>query len=115
MELWIRSQDRKSLVKVNEIKFYERNGHYYIGDGFEDNYASYKSKERALEVLDEIQNKIKQRFICVVDPIYSKHSVEDLRLNLELKYPNNEFIMQPPLCELKPINTNVVIYEMPKE
>ena len=58
MELWIRSQDRKSLVKVNEIKFYERNGHYYIGDGFEDNYASYKSKERALEVLDEIQNYI---------------------------------------------------------
>ena len=58
MELWIRSQDRKRLLKINDIMFYERNGHYYIAKCYEDNLASYKSKERALEVLDEIQDLI---------------------------------------------------------
>ena len=58
MELWIRTQDRKRLLKMNDIMFYERNGHYYIAKCYEDNLASYKSKERAIEVLDEIQNYI---------------------------------------------------------
>ena len=58
MELWIRTQDRKRLLKMNDIIFYERNGHYYIAKCYEDNLASYKSKERALEVLDEIQDLI---------------------------------------------------------
>lgn len=65
MELWIRSQDKMSLIKVNKVCF-ERN----VDDeptiyGYEnyDNYERlgiYKTKERALEVLDEIQGKIAQ-------------------------------------------------------
>ena len=63
MELWIRSQKneklRQGLFKVNEIELgdYDNdmnclviNNLYCVG--------IYKTKERALEVLDEIQNYI---------------------------------------------------------
>lgn len=61
MELWIRSQDKMQLIKINEIHikvdedgfvgFWVDNKkeslRYYLG--------TYKTKERALEVLDEVQ------------------------------------------------------------
>ena len=66
MELWIRSQDKMNLVKIRQInvnyidnsqiianyqpEMYENSGEYY------ELLGAYKSKERALEVLDEIQN-----------------------------------------------------------
>lgn len=67
MELWIRSQDREDLVKVNalwildnqiwmEVPFYEN--HKKVGlsiTGHNHKLAEYSTKERALEVLDEIQ------------------------------------------------------------
>ena len=68
MELWIRSQDKSSIVKVdnlyvsvgNYICYYvekgkEVSGTYYRPSG---ELGRYETKERALEVLDEIQNKI---------------------------------------------------------
>lgn len=63
MELWIRSQSKEKLVKVNEIKYEEYKNvlmdypiaAIIINDKI---VQEYKSKERALEVLDEIQNKI---------------------------------------------------------
>ena len=63
MELWIRSQNREVFVKVKEL--------YVVGgvecDGLEDGYdienadfrfGRYKTKERALEVLSDIQHKL---------------------------------------------------------
>ena len=65
MELWIRSQDKMNLVKIKQInvnyrdsrqiianympEMYENSGEYY------ELLGTYKTKERALEVLDEIQ------------------------------------------------------------
>lgn len=71
MELWIRSQDREYLVKVNvlwimdnqiwmEVPFYDN--HKKLGLTVTSNnhrLGVYKTKERALEVLDEIQKIIK--------------------------------------------------------
>ena len=65
MDLWIRSQDRESLTKVSNVEYtYKKGdlytdvrGKHYIGTYY-DNLkilGEYKSKERALEVLDEIQ------------------------------------------------------------
>ena len=65
MDLWIRSQDRESLTKVSDVEYtYKKGdlytdvrGKHYIGTYY-DNFkilGEYKSKERALEVLDEIQ------------------------------------------------------------
>ena len=66
--MWVRSQDKMNLVKVRQIgvnyqdnkqiianytpELYENSGRYY------ELLGTYKTKERALEVLDEIQNKI---------------------------------------------------------
>ena len=90
MELWIRSQDKEKLIKVNNIEIFH---HYSYKDtqekfllpsgSFEyrkvskkDKYIKsviacndeitlgiYKSKERALEVLDEIQKILKPHLI----------------------------------------------------
>ena len=68
MNLWIRSQDKMNLVKVRQIsvnyqdnkqiianympELYENSGEYY------EILGTYKTKERAIEVLDEIRNYI---------------------------------------------------------
>ena len=68
MELWIRSQDKMNLVKVRQIsvnyqdnkqiianympELYENSGEYY------EILGTYKTKERAIEILNEIQNYI---------------------------------------------------------
>jgi hypothetical protein len=58
MELWIRSQDKRILIKVYNVFL---NANYdnkristYDGDS-NTTLGEYKTKERALEVLDEIQ------------------------------------------------------------
>jgi len=57
MELWIRSQNKGTLMKVEIlgqtdgiIKAFFPNGNVGLGN--------YETVERALEVLDEIQNKL---------------------------------------------------------
>lgn len=52
MDLWIRTQSKEGLVKVNEIWINGTNGNLIsCQDG---QLGLYKSKERALEVLDKI-------------------------------------------------------------
>lgn len=61
MELWVRSQDKESLIKVEKIELiYDclcsddiQLIHIETDKG---KIGSYSTKERALEVLDEIQN-----------------------------------------------------------
>lgn len=63
MELWIRSQSKLSLIKVNNICIRENSN---IIVSYNDNFkledyiilGTYKAKERALEVLDKIQDHI---------------------------------------------------------
>lgn len=62
MELWIRSQDRTILLKANSLAIDEQEGKYAISEYFVNGYeyqymelGQYKTKERALEILDEIQ------------------------------------------------------------
>ena len=60
MNLWIRSQNREQLSKPNKLYVKILNEERYeilSGEGF---YVlgTYKTKERALKVLDEIQDKI---------------------------------------------------------
>ena len=60
MELWVRSQDRRILQKVDNIfldaNYENKRISTYDGDSIE--LGTYKTKERALQVLNEIQNKI---------------------------------------------------------
>lgn len=62
MELWIRSQDKKLLMKSTELRYNQKKEDYSIlAYDTKGNYrllGIYKSKERALEVLDGIQKRI---------------------------------------------------------
>lgn len=67
MNLWIRSQNKIELTKVNDIKIYKASDGFQIINYSENNYVIilglYKTKERALEVLDEIdkyKNKLEK-------------------------------------------------------
>lgn len=76
MELWIRSTAKTNLIKVRFLtiikgkeiydkKIWEYKG-YTIANVFNDRYeilGTYKTKERAIEVLDEIQNFIERKDI----------------------------------------------------
>lgn len=59
MDLWIRSQDRTFLRKVNTIGIVEGRNFWSIDENLTVSFGKYKTKERALEVLDEIQERIK--------------------------------------------------------
>lgn len=103
MELWIRSQDRTTLMKVDRLDIDYSNGLYLIkSDGFVTLLANYKSEERALEVLDEIQNILK--------PI----------IKIKYEYDDSQPIMNGEwLKSLKEENKieelSTYVYEMPKE
>lgn len=68
MELWIRTQDRMNLVKINQVSLNYQNNKQIIANYIPEIYensscyyellGTYKTKERALEVLDEIQERI---------------------------------------------------------
>lgn len=61
MELWIRSQNKDNLFKINGVDITKMNDNSYeiIGYTTYDIYlGKYKTKKRALEVLDEIEERI---------------------------------------------------------
>ena len=59
--MYIRSQDRKELSEFNRLSIACLNGNYYISTPGISPYHSigdYKSKERCIEVLNELQTAI---------------------------------------------------------
>ena len=78
MELWIRSKNKKIFEKVDTIMYSNVNAeHEYMEHEY--NYRSghfiqsslntlgeYNSEERAMEIINEIQDLIKRQNICVI-------------------------------------------------
>ena len=99
MNLWIRSQDKMNLVKIRQISLNYSNKKQiianYMPDLFENSgehyelLATYETKERALEVLDEIQDRM-------LKGAFAK-KINGLGEELDL------------------ISNNLLIYQMPKE
>lgn len=58
--IWIRSQDKEILLETNLVFFEEFNGKFEIKKWFGDSLilGTYSTKEKALKVLDMIQNKL---------------------------------------------------------
>lgn len=68
--MWIRSQDRKALLNVNQVLISPSvdGSIYYINDslGEESNVLGvYSTEEKALKVLDWIQNQIEYKNVEV--------------------------------------------------
>ena len=56
--MWIRSQDKSVLTKVTGVNVCDNENGTYDIDGAYWRLGTYKTKKRALEVLDEIQGLI---------------------------------------------------------
>lgn len=79
MNLWVRSQDKMNLVKIRQISLNYRNNKQiianYMPDSFENSgeyyelLGTYKTKERAIEVLDEIQDLLQNAYVGSVNRI----------------------------------------------
>lgn len=78
MKLWIRSQDKRILQKVDNVYLNANydNRRICTNDSrdYESDLGEYKTKERALEVLDEIQNKLLKSKYDKASENYGKHS-----------------------------------------
>ena len=104
MELWIRSQDKGALIKVEILGITDGTIHSYSGNN-KIILGEYSSTERALEVLDEIQKLIQPIFITTgYDCKCKENPFDKLGFNLS---------MTPTKTEIKELSTYV--YEMPKE
>ena len=101
MELWIRSQDKKRLIKSEKlitVEFTERT-ECEIWDN-DVKLGTYKTKERALEVLDEITSILKFKQSIALD------NTVNIRETLEQNFTNEQidYVMK-----------QLHVYEMPKE
>lgn len=95
MNLWIRSQDKRKLLTTTYLSFmqFENDDCINILASAVDNspigIGRYKTEERALEILDEIQILLKGKYVVNT-------------------YKDNN-------VDIKRISGDVVIYEMPEE
>ena len=103
MELWIRTQSKQSLVKVDNVSITEQTKTRYNVDSGEWILGRYNSFERALEVLDEIQNILKPQLLVRRNDDNGKELLGALRKGVTQKLD----------MEFKELSTYV--YEMPKE
>lgn len=117
MELWIRSQDGKVLEKIDDLfiqystqkKLHTICSHrnlVYLG--------GYKTEERALQVIDEIQNKMKQQFLLKPTTMMNQKDILGGKNYFEMINDAN-MIVTDNNFEIEPINSEVIVYQMPKE
>ena len=115
MEIWIRTQDRECLMKVDRLDYDLSLGeHRIMVNGYQTLVGKYNTQARALEVLDDISSKIKNQFIVKVKGLWRPKDIERMKDSLIKDY-NGEFIMETQPLDIKPINLNLIYYEMPKE
>ena len=107
MELWIRSQDKEDLIKVNKkVSIMDYGKDCFIPILIDDlQVAEYRTKERALEVLDEMQKLIQPPTNFIV----SQHI--DFDNNGEGLIGCNILKEEPKIEKI----SDDIVYEMPKE
>ena len=111
----MRSQDKINLVKIRQISLnysnkkqiianytpesYENSGGYY------ELLGTYETKERAIEVLDEIQNILKPKYILNTSSIKPDGDF----------YEENGVIFQKYNANAKIEELSTFVYQMPKD
>lgn len=109
----MRSQDKMNLVKIRQISLNYQNNKQIIANYIPEIYensgcyyellGTYKTKERAVEVLDEI-NKL-----LIPKPIISTYNVEQAELL------NGTVFIKPMLDDIKIESYTSYVYEMPEK
>ena len=99
--MWIRTQNKEDLIKCQKISIIGPGKDVYLlVELTNDNYIElgiYKSKERAIEVLDEIQAYLENNYLSIND--MPQHN-------------NNPWI---DYCPRYITRTTKTVYQMPKE
>ena len=95
-QISVNYQDNKQIIANYMPELYENSGEYY------EILGTYKTKERAIEVLDEIQNILKPKMIV------NTYKVEQAKL-----CDGTQFI-QPMLDDIQVQNATTYVYEMPE-
>lgn len=112
MNLWIRSQNKHRLLKVENLQIiYNQEDNelpYYINSSYE-LLGSYKSEERALEVLNDIQNIVNAKTIIKFNAFVSPEHIKRVKEAI-----SKNSIIESPDYEIKEL-AGVIVYEMPKE
>ena len=105
MNLWIRSQDKECLTNISNIQYVYKNNMHGLGTYY-DNLkilGTYKTKERVLEVLNEIQELLMPKIVF-------KDEGRDYITPQGQIYKLN--IKQPISTDIQQLSTYV--YEMPE-
>lgn len=70
--MWIRSQDRKDLIKTENVSVVDRTSTFVIETDTKESIftlGEYSTEEKALKVLDMIQEEM-LKINCVTEPFY---------------------------------------------
>lgn len=105
MELWVRSQDKECLTNISNIQYVYKNNMHGLGTYY-DNLkilGTYKTKERAIEVLDEIQS--------LLQPTIEYKPIVQEEYNPAYTYKH--FVKVDDNMEIKELST--FVYQMPAE
>lgn len=113
MDLWIRSQDKEILTTAQHLDIYEASiegeEECYVIEESGTDLGSYKSYQRALEILDEIHNILKPKGILKFNTLLNNNDLAKIKEKLNDEYlvfnQNVELIQQP----------TTYVYEMPEE
>lgn len=107
MELWIRSQCKTTLIRSYEIYIAEYSKDIYVVRAKRTSHilGAYKTMERALEVLDEIQNILKPKYILDSSSIKPN----------EYSWVENDIIISNYTANVKIEELSTYVYEMPSE
>lgn len=95
MGLWIRSQDKEFLMKIDNINLgldVDSNEpcrlFTFVGGAVTSfTLGIYNSRERALEVLDEIQNMLKPKLLVKINEFDEQEVHEKIRTNIFYEMP----------------------------
>ena len=105
IELWVRSQNKKRLMKVEMVEIDKQKDGGAIIYSHEYMLGEYKTKERAIEVLDEIQNILNPKYILDTSSIKPDGD----------SWVEKGIIMQKYNANARIEEIRIYVYEMPKE
>ena len=119
MDLWIRSQEKERLIKPTDLYIEETIDYVNKCSEFDIyalNYANndiiigtYQTKERALEVLDDIQNIVNAKTIIKFNTLVPTKHIKRVKDAID-----KNSIIELPDYEIKKL-VGVIVYEMPEE
>ena len=114
MTLWIRSQDKSNLIKIDRIFVDNKELYNETTAGRLTCLGRYKTETRALQVIDEIQKKITEASFLWIE----SNGIE-IKHERQIKYLQDAVKEGLPILDsklqLKSTNVDTIVYDMPQE